>query len=149
MNTEINESNELALKERINAWTTEKTLVLFNQSRLAFYAQNNGDNSARPLVDSFGWVKPKELISIYEWSDDSRTGDNYFNSDHYACAAVASPETRAENIVEDEFAGSFSPSNTNPYVELSHVSCSCGAYTDRNIRISGTIGDLIYALMNA
>lgn len=122
-------TQEVELRERINNWLVEKTMGYFNEGR----------SSTRSNM-GVGWVTKNP--SQYEWKEAE------FRNNHNECLAAASPESRAKEIEWSEFGDTFNGNDDVMYIEVSHVSCSCGLFVDRTIRVEGTIGEFLQKFLS-
>lgn len=59
------------------------------------------------------------------------------------CAWVCPENPEIEEDYISEFVHTFTDNNDTAVINLFHVSCSCGKYTDRTIRYAGTIAEFI------
>lgn len=125
-------TQEVELRERINNWLVEKTMCYFNEGR------------DRPWSSGgVGWVVPNP--TQYQWKE-YESYDSPKN--HRECIAVTSPESRAKEIEWSEFGDTFNGNDDVMYIEVSHVSCSCGLFVDRTIRVEGTIGEFLQKFLS-
>lgn len=134
------------LKKRVDNFLIESTLRIFNETRYDKFLHYS-KKKTQGHRDRVGWVPLNR--SEYFWNSYDVKGDNSANHIHYACKAFATSKTEVTEVHEDEFEDSFTPYSHHTYIELSHTSCECGYYTDRNLRIEGEAGSLIWRFLNA
>lgn len=123
------DNQEIALRERINGWLVGKTMGYFNEGR-----------SSSKSDMGVGWVikNPNQ----YEWKEAE------FRDNHNECLAVGSSKSRAKEVEWSEFGDTFNGNNDVMYIEVSNVSCSCGRFADRTIRVEGTIGEFLQKFLS-
>lgn len=88
--------------------------------------------------DQYGW---KDHAAIHH--NKGLDPDSYTYVKENACAWVAPENPELEETYISEFVNTFTDNDDTAVINLLHVNCSCGKYTDRTIRYEGTIAGFI------
>lgn len=86
----------------------------------------------------YGWQDFEALRHRKGWTEESRK----YNKD-LECAWVCPENPEIEEVYVSEFMDTYTDNSETCMINLFHVSCSCGKYTDRTIRYEGAITEFI------
>lgn len=90
-------------------------------------------------VDTFGWEDRESYSHIH--------GDKYNSEAGGPCEWIIPEGTVVKEESYSQFAGTDQDNYYEVGINVEHVSCKCGKYTDVTVRVASSLGEAIQALL--